>query len=248
MALTRIYKVNLSQNGYSDVVHFSQYDTNYSLVLDVYNGLDKADLTGYTAVFKGTRADGLGYSFTGTVSGNKAMFTIDTTCTGVAGKSNGEVVFSDAGGMVYGSANFVTDVEKSAVPNGTVDADVAQAQSAAEIVAQYAAQAEASAEEARIKYGSPLIAPTASAMTETNRVYVYTGSETGYVNGNWYYYDGSAWVSGGVYTASGVNTDTTLAVAGMPADAKAAGDKLTAITVRFSDPNADGNIVVTIGS
>lgn len=72
--------------------------------------------------------------------------------------------------------------------------------------------------------GSPLLASTVSAMTDTTKIYVYTGSESGYTSGNWYYYNGSAWVSGGVYNAVAVNTDTTLSVSGMPADAGAVGD------------------------
>ena len=64
------------------------------------------------------------------------------------------------------------------------------------------AQAKWYAEQSRIEaYGSPLKAATAAAMIDQTRVYVYTGSETGMVFGNWYYYDGSAWTSGGVYNA-----------------------------------------------
>lgn len=40
-----------------------------------------------------------------------------------------------------------------------------------------------------------------SKMTDQKKVYLYTGSETGYTSGNWYYYNGTAWVSGGVYGA-----------------------------------------------
>ena len=65
--------------------------------------------------------------------------------------------------------------------------------------------------------GHPFVASTVSEMTDTGKVYVYTGSETGYVNGNWYYYNGTAWTSGGVYnSAEGVSisqvteTDITL--------------------------------------
>ena len=71
--------------------------------------------------------------------------------------------------------------------------------------------------------GSPLAAATAAGMTDTTKVYVYTGSETGYTAGNWYYYDGSAWTSGGVYNAAAVQTDDSLSVSGMAADGKAAG-------------------------
>lgn len=75
-------------------------------------------------------------------------------------------------------------------------------------------------------YGAPLTAATASGMTDQTRVYVYTGNETGYVNGDWYYYNGSAWVSGGAYNSVAVQTDPTLMLAGVPADAKATGDAL----------------------
>ncbi len=74
--------------------------------------------------------------------------------------------------------------------------------------------------------GSPLLAATAAAMTDTDKIYVYTGSETGYTAGNWYYHNGTAWVSGGVYNSVAVATDTELVVSGMAADAKAAGDAL----------------------
>ena len=50
-------------------------------------------------------------------------------------------------------------------------------------------------------YGAPLEASTVAGMTDTSKVYVYTGNESGYTNGNWYYYNGTAWVSGGVYNS-----------------------------------------------
>lgn len=53
--------------------------------------------------------------------------------------------------------------------------------------------------------GTPLTANTAADMTDTTRIYVYTGSEAGYVNGSWYYYNGSSWVVGGVYNSQGIS-------------------------------------------
>ena len=74
--------------------------------------------------------------------------------------------------------------------------------------------------------GAPLSASTAAEMTDTTKIYVYTGSESGYTAGNWYYYDGSAWTSGGVYNSTAFQTDTTLSIAGAAADAKITGDAL----------------------
>lgn len=87
----------------------------------------------------------------------------------------------------------------------------------------------------RSEIGTPLVAATAAAMTDTSKVYVYTGSETGYTSGDWYYYDGSAWVSGGVYNSAAVQTDTTLAVSGMAADANAVGDAISAVESEVED-------------
>lgn len=70
-------------------------------------------------------------------------------------------------------------------------------------------------------------APTAASMTNKEQIYVYTGTEEGYTFGNWYYWDGVAWTSGGAYNAIEVNTDRTLTEEGAPADAKATGDKLS---------------------
>lgn len=108
--------------------------------------------------------------------------------------------------------------------------NAASAAASAASASASATSAEASAETARINYGSPLVASTVSAMTELNRVYVYTGSETGYTAGNWYYFDGTTWASGGVYNGEGINTDTTLSVSGMAADAKKVGDVVGDLT------------------
>ena len=49
--------------------------------------------------------------------------------------------------------------------------------------------------------GTPLTANTAADMVDTTKIYVYTGSESGYTAGHWYYYDGAQWVDGGVYNS-----------------------------------------------
>ena len=75
-------------------------------------------------------------------------------------------------------------------------------------------------------FSSPLKAAAVANMTDTAKVYVYTGSEAGYTTGHWYYFDGEDWADGGVYNAVAVSTDTNLTAPGEAADAKAVGDAI----------------------
>ena len=94
--------------------------------------------------------------------------------------------------------------------------------------------------------GSPAPVATVAEMTDESAVYLYTGSETGYTAGNWYYYDGTAWTSGGTY--GGATTSTTFNQHGVPADdfavgqalvEKADADDLTAIDTRTTAVEGD---------
>ena len=78
----------------------------------------------------------------------------------------------------------------------------------------------------RNEYGYPFTAATAADMTDTTKIYVYVGNETGYVNGSWYYHNGTAWVSGGAYNAQALQTDKTLTVSNAAADAQVTGVNL----------------------
>lgn len=50
--------------------------------------------------------------------------------------------------------------------------------------------------------GTPLVADSIRDMRDMEKIYVYVGNETGeLIPGNWYYWDGNYWVSGGVYNA-----------------------------------------------
>lgn len=73
--------------------------------------------------------------------------------------------------------------------------------------------------------GTPLKANTVSDMSDPNKIYIYTGSEDGYTTGHWYYKDSGSWIDGGAYNSVALETDESLSLADMPADAKAVGDE-----------------------
>ena len=75
--------------------------------------------------------------------------------------------------------------------------------------------------------GSPMVASTVSAMTDHTKIYVYTGTETSYTYGHWYYWNGAYWEDGGVYQSDGLNTDKTLTVPNQAADAQKTGQEIS---------------------
>ena len=93
-------------------------------------------------------------------------------------------------------------------------------------------------------YGYPFTAATAAAMTDTAKIYVYTGSETGYTNGNWYYWNGTAWTSGGVYNATALETDKTLTVSGAAADAYVTGNYAKKAVGKYATDYFDKNNLI----
>ena len=90
-------------------------------------------------------------------------------------------------------------------------------------------------------YGSPLTASTVSAMTDKKKVYVYTGSESGYTAGNWYSWNGTAWVTGGVYNSAAIQTDKTLTQSGKAADSAIVGQQIGGLKESISDLQGPGS-------
>lgn len=90
-------------------------------------------------------------------------------------------------------------------------------------------------------YGSPLTASTVSAMTDKKKVYVYTGSESGYTAGNWYSWNGTAWVTGGVYNSAAIQTDKTLTQSGKAADSAIVGQQIGGLKESISDLQGSGS-------
>ena len=98
----------------------SQYDVGRTLVFRVYNGVTSADLTDTTAVAVGTKKSGLGFSVTGTISGNTVTFNSTLEMTQESGMIPAEIRFSKTGEDI-GTANFTLAVEPSPHLDGTTD-------------------------------------------------------------------------------------------------------------------------------
>lgn len=218
--------LNIIPNGAIKRVHVSQNDVGRTLTFELFNNSTQYTVpVGATVKIQGTKPSGFGFSETCTVSGN--IVTVDTTetMTDEHGYIDTELQITYSGNTI-GTSNFVLAVERNPHPDTTTDGSmetiIPELTLLVNEVKGYAEEIEGTYH----AYGSPWVASTVAQMTDTDKIYVYTGSESGYVNGNWYYYNGTAWVSGGVYNAVAVQTDTTLSVSGMPADAKVVGDEI----------------------
>ena len=225
MAITK--QINIIPDDSWQRIHVSQGDIGRTLQFVLYEGSTSYTIpTGATVKIQGTKPSGLGFSETCTWSGSTV--TIDTTeaMTQEFGGIPTELQITD-GDDVLGTSNFMLVVERNPhgdeVIDGNIDTFIPEMRLLVNQMGEYADEISTSYH----SYGSPWVASTVAEMTDTDKIYVYVGSETGYTSGNWYYYDGSAWVSGGIYNSTAVQTDTTLSQSGVPADAKVVGDEIT---------------------
>ena len=195
------------------VINVNQYDQGEQWVFTLYNS-DGTQYTPSTGAIVGIKSDGLGIINTGSVDSDGRVVINETQqMTAAVGKAVFELMVDN---QTHGTANFIVLVEPKPGDNADLsETDISMIEQAIE------------AASAIKPYGSPLVASTVAGMTDHDKVYVYVGSETGYTSGNWYYWDGSAWTSGGVYNSVAVQTDTTLTLSGVAADAKKTGDEIS---------------------
>ena len=217
------------------VINVNQYDSGEQWVFTLYNA-DGTQYTPSTGAIVGIKSDGLGIINSGSVVDGKVVINETQQMTAAVGKAVFELVIDDG---THGTANFIVLVEEKPGNNADLsETDISMIEQAIEAASN-------------IKpYGSPLVASTVAGMTDHDKVYVYVGSETGYTSGNWYYWDGSAWTSGGVYNSVAVQTDTTLTLSGVAADAKKTGDEISDLKSAFSSfdnrmavININGNLI-----
>ena len=220
MAVKRKYRLNLRNYGNLPAIMLSQYDEGYALEFEIRDGTDAAsDLSAYTVTLKGTRADALAYSFSGTISTNVLTFVIDTTMTACAGRGTAEIAIKDtANDVLFATFNMPVFVERAAVPEGSIDADVERAQEIAEQVQEIVDNAAATVSGEAEKWATGQIdgtdVPSTDPAYENNAKYYAEKAET---------------------AAESIGIDETLTQAGKAADAKKTGDEITALKEDLSE-------------
>lgn len=130
--------------------------------------------------------------------------------------------------VAAGNDQLVTTYEGQVPVNNKAVAEdyIVPDEQATNIIERAAAAADRAEAAAETAMSVPTIAQTAAEMTDTSKLYVYVGTETGYNANHWYYYNGSAWVDGGTYEVTALTTDKTLTRTDFAADAKVVGDEI----------------------
>jgi hypothetical protein len=201
----QIIQINLVPNMSTPaVVRVSQYDVGRPLVFKVYDGTSPADLTGVTAVIEGTKKSGLGFSESGTITDNTVSLDTTLAMTQEDGSIPAEIRFTKTGEDV-GTANFILAVEKTPHADGTTDGTQETMQNL-----EARLQGQIDDLDTRVDVleagggtgGQPIVVSLANQMEDIKTIYLYIGEETGYTYGDWYYWNGTAWVSGGAYGIS----------------------------------------------
>lgn len=118
--VTQITPINLIPGMMIPRVNISQYDTGARVLkFQVYNGDSLFTFTNaMTVALVGTKPDGKGFSYAGTIVSNMPTFDVTAQMSAVAGKVRSELVVFENGERV-GSGNFVIFVEECALGEGT---------------------------------------------------------------------------------------------------------------------------------
>ena len=111
--------LNLIPDDEVRVIHLNQYDKDRAaLEFTIFRGSSYFNLTGCSVRIEGTKPDGKGYSYAGTVSGSVAKFDVSEQMTAAAGKYRAEVRIKKSTDDI-GSANITFDIEPAGLSGNT---------------------------------------------------------------------------------------------------------------------------------
>lgn len=207
------YKIDLTPQGGYVVVYVSQHDNGArGVVFKVYNQGKVFDIPANINVsVQGVKPNGGYFTHNCTYSGNLVTMAIADDMTDVIGKAVCVLKFTNSSQQKLATAKFILNVDSDSSSEGIIidtEAEEIFDQLLDEIRAQ-AAVFNVNIATLQSMVGTPLIATTAAGMTNHNKIYVYTGNETGYTYGDWYYWDGTEWQSGGQYNSVPIVVDQT---------------------------------------
>lgn len=199
------YKIDLTPQGGYVVVYVSQHDNGArGIVFKIYNQGKVFDIPANINIsVQGVKPNGGYFTHNCTYSGNLVTMPIADDMTDVIGKAVCVLKFTNASEEKLATAKFILNVDSDSSSEGIIIDTVAEEifdQLIDEIRAQ-AAVINVNIATLQSMVGTPLIATTAAGMTDHNKIYVYTGGETGYTYGDWYYWNDSEWQSGGQYNS-----------------------------------------------
>lgn len=156
--LTITKRLPVDPGGIPVIVHLSQYDSDFTLVFELFSISDFTIPSGTTAEIRGTKSDGNGYSADATVDAGAKTVTVagDNQITAASGKNVFEIALLKDGELLN-TANFTVCVERAALDADTIqsetvlkdlDAIIEGAATATEAAQEAAASAAAAAESA----------------------------------------------------------------------------------------------------
>lgn len=123
MAITITRDLNVVSVGVPPVIHLSQYDSDFTLVFNLYASTGAFTMpTGTTAEIRGTKRDGNGYDAAASVSGSTVTVTGDEQMTAIAGQNMFEIA-TYYNNKRLNTINFILDVERAALDADTITSE-----------------------------------------------------------------------------------------------------------------------------
>ena len=188
--------LNITPGGIPPVIHLSQYDkASRTLVFTLadFSG-EYAPETGAIATVRGTKPDHTGFEYKATLSGSTVTIPVEDQMTAVGGTTTCEIRITGSDGSILGTANFILEVERTALSSDTVISETElpvvekAAQNANNIfiwhaqTETYMKNAEASATSAKTSETNASASAKAAKTSETNAAALETASKTSETN------------------------------------------------------------------
>ena len=185
------YKLDITPGGIPLVIHISQYDVGLrEYTFQPYTSVGEFEyVAGATVTLEATKPDGFAVIHECSYfSDGRITYILQDQLAAKPGKVWSKIVIHDDENIL-GTGTIIWIVDEAGVRDDAIISD-SDMSGIIRLI------------------GTPIAVTSAANMTNTNKIYLYMGSEAGYNNGSWYYYDGSAWVSGGAY-GSDASVDVT---------------------------------------